>query len=182
LRWIRKQIATWALVLGLILLAGTSAANGQCLASLCALTLVLQSDASGVALAGSGTNTTSMSLGTMQAYGGTVPTGVTRTVGASNWTVSSPFDVKVTCTNIISELACALGLSPNYTLTAQLQSADSTNTWRVGSTILSSASPSTLTSSGIYASVTAYTLSLIIPFSESAGTISNTVNLVATAN
>jgi hypothetical protein len=182
MRSIGKHRVTWLILAGWIFLTWESAAQGQCLPTLCGLTMVLQSDASGVTLGGSGTSAATMSLGTMQAYGGTVPTGVTRTVGTGNWTVATPFDVKVTCTNLLTFLACALTLTPNYTLTAQLQSADSINTWRIGSTTLSSASPATLTSTGTYAAATAYTFSLIIPFSESAGMISNTVNLVATAN
>jgi hypothetical protein len=180
-RSILKHLATWAVLLGWIV-PFARPAGAQCLLSLCGLTIVLQSDASGVMLGGSGTNATSLSFTTMQAYGGSVPTGVTKTVGSTNWTVATPFDVKVTCQNLLTFLACTLGLSSSYTLTAQLQSSDVINTWRIGGSTLSSGSPLTVTSSGTYAAATAYTLSLIIPFSESAGTISNTVNFMATAN
>src|SRR6266849_10633251 len=69
---------------------------------------------------GSGTNSASMSFGSMQAFGGTVPSGVTKTTTGSSWTISTPFDVKVTCTNLT--LPCNLAISTSYVLTAQLQS------------------------------------------------------------
>ena len=112
-------------------------------------------------------------FGTMSAYGGSVPGGVTRTVnGTTNWKISTPFDVVIQVANQTSS---------NYTLTAQLQSSDSTNTWQIGTTTVTSASAATLTSTGSYGN-TAYTFNLTIPFTESAGTISNTINFVATAN
>jgi hypothetical protein len=134
---------------------------------------LLQTDASGLTLTGSGTSAVTAAFGTMSAYGGTVPTGVTRTVnGTTNWTVSTPFDVVVQVANQTSS---------NYTLTAQLASSDSTNTWKVNSTTVTSASAATLTSTGTYGT-TVYTFGLTIPFSEAATTISNTLNFVATAN
>jgi hypothetical protein len=137
------------------------------------VSFVIQSDASGLTLTNSGTSAVTAAFGTMSAYGGTVPTGVTRTVnGTTNWKISTPFDVVVQVANQSSS---------TYTLTAQLQSSDSTNTWQIGSTTLSSSSASTLTSSGTYGS-TQYTFALTFPFSEAAGVISNTINFVATAN
>lgn len=137
------------------------------------MNLVFSTDASGITLGGSGTSTATIAFGNVQAFGGTVPTGVTRTVNAlTNWTISTPFDVLVEIANQTSS---------NYTLTAQLQSSDSTNTWQLGSTTITSASPATLTSTGTYGT-TVYTLNLTIPFSEAAGAISNTLNFVATAN
>jgi hypothetical protein len=109
----------------------------------------------------------------MSAYGGTVPTGVTRTVNApTNWKISTPFDPVVQVAN---------QTSATYTLTAQLQTADSTNTWAIGATTVTSASAATLTSTGTYGT-SALTFSLTIPFSETAGLVSNTINFVATAN
>jgi hypothetical protein len=133
----------------------------------------IQTDASGLTLGNSGTSAVTAAFGTMSAYGGTVPTGVTRTVnGTTSWKISTPFDVVIEVANQSSS---------NYTLTAQLQTSDSTNTWQVGSTTVTSASPATLTSTGTYGT-TSMTFNLTIPFSESAGTISNTINFVATAN
>lgn len=135
--------------------------------------LTLQTDASGFTLANSGTSSVTAAFGTMSAYGGSAPSGVTRTVnGTTNWTISTPFDVVVELANQTSS---------NYTLTAQLQSSDSTNIWEIGSTAVTSASAATLTSTGSYGT-TPYTFNLTVPFSESAGNISNTINFVATAN
>ncbi|HEY6351452.1 MAG TPA: hypothetical protein VI636_18775 [Candidatus Angelobacter sp.] len=137
------------------------------------LDLVFQTDGSGLSLANSGMSSVTAAFGTMSAYGGSVPSGVTRTVnGTTNWKISTPFDVVIQVANQTSS---------NYTLTAQLQSSDSTNTWQIGTTNVTSASSATLTSTGSYGN-TAYTFNLTIPFSESAGTISNTINFVATAN
>ena len=61
-------------------------------------------------------------------------TGVTRTIAASNFTVSSPVDVMVTKAN---------STSANYTLTAQLATADATNTWTVGGVTVTSAAAAT---------------------------------------
>jgi hypothetical protein len=137
------------------------------------VSFILQTDASGLTLTNSGTSAVIAAFGTMSAYGGTVPTGVTRTVNApTNWKISTPFDVVINVAN---------QTSANYTLTAELQTADSTNTWQIGATTLNNTTPSTLTATGTYGN-TAYTFSLTIPFSEAAGAISNTINFVATAN
>ncbi|HEX4488916.1 MAG TPA: hypothetical protein VH088_21760 [Terriglobales bacterium] len=137
------------------------------------MNLVFSTDASGITLGGSGTSAATIAFGNVQAFGGTVPTGVTRTVNAlTNWRLATPFDVLVEIANQTSS---------NYTLTAQLQTSDSTNTWQLGSTTITSASAATLTSTGTYGT-TVYILNLTIPFSEAAGAISNTLNFVATAN
>lgn len=136
--------------------------------------LVFNSSASGVTLTGSGTNAATMAFGTVQAYGGTVPAGATRTVtGTTSFTYSSPFNVNVTLAN---------SASVNYTLTAALNAADSTNTWQVDAVTLTTTAQ-TITATGTYNSNQSHTLALTIPFSEASGTaISNTVNFVATAN
>jgi hypothetical protein len=170
-------MGSWAVLLGWIVLP-RAAAHAQCIPTLCGLTVALQSDASGLMLGSGG----SLTIPSTPAYGGTVATGLTRTLGSTSWTVSTPFEAKVTCTNLLTLLACLLTLSPNYTLTAQLQSADSINTWKIGSTTLSSSSPVTLTSNGTYGVFNVWTLNLTIPFSEAGGTISNTINWVATTN
>src|SRR5437870_2420371 len=171
----------WVMLAGLAVLV-IPHASGQCLPAACSLTLTLQSDASGMVLGGSGTNSASMSFGSAQAFGGSVPSGVSKTVGATNWKISTPFDIKVTCINLITLLPCTLLMSQSYTLTAQLQSADAVDTWQVGGFTLSNASASTLTASGTYGQATAYTFALTIPFTKAAGVISNGVNFVAIAN
>src|ERR1700739_807865 len=64
------------------------------------ISFIIQSEASGLALTNSGTSAVTASFGTMSAYGGTVPTGVTRTVNApTNWKISTPFDVVIQLAN-----------------------------------------------------------------------------------
>src|SRR5690349_15876899 len=156
------QIAMW---IGLALIL-TTRVSAQCLPAACSLTLTLQADPSGIGLGGSGTSSATMSFGAMQAFGGGLPSGVSKVVNSTSWTISTPFDVKVTCINLINLLPCTLLLSSSYTLTAQLQLPDTNNTWKVQGFVLNNASASTLTSSGTYGQVSGYTFALTVPFSE----------------
>ena len=134
--------------------------------------LTFQSDGSGIVLGGTGTSAATVAFGSVQAYGGAVPGGVTKTANApTNWSLSTPIDVVVEVAN---------QSSANYTLTAALQTTDGTNSWFLGATSLST-SAATLTSTGAYGS-TAYTFKLTIPFSATPGAINNTINFTATAN
>jgi environmental stress-induced protein Ves len=139
------------------------------------INLVLNSDASGLALSsGSGTNAATLAFGNIQAFGGAVPAGVTRTTTASDFTVSTPVDVYVAKYN---------NASPNFTLTAQLGSADAVNTWHVGGVAVTSGAAAQITTTGAYASADAQPIALTVPFTSASGTlISNTINFVATAN
>jgi len=138
------------------------------------ITITFSSDPSGISLAGSGTSSASMAFGNIQAYGGAVPAGVTKTLnGTTSWNLSTPLDLLVTLSGLTSA---------NYMLTAQLGSPDPANTWKLGGVTLSSAAPGTITASGSYSTTTPYTLGLTIPFSASAGTISNNINFIVTAN
>src|SRR5215475_8207721 len=147
--------------------SGTVAVTATVVSS---MSITFSTDASGITLGGSGTSSATIAFGSVQAFGGSVPTGVTRTVnGTTNWKLSTPFDITVVVANLTSS---------NYTLTAQLSSSDSTNTWQLNSTTVTSASAATLTTTGAYGT-TADTLNLTIPFSANAGAISNTINFVA---
>jgi hypothetical protein len=176
-----RHAIKWVL-LASALLAFAPRGESQCLPAVCALTLTLQSDASGISLGGSGSSSTTISFGTLGAFTGSLPSGVTRSRTSTTWTLSTPFDVNVTCTNLLNLLPCTLIVTPTFTLTAQLQTSDLTDTWSVGGLTLSSASASTLTSAGTYGAVTPYTLALTIPFTKSTGAISNTINFVAISN
>lgn len=151
--------------------SGTLAVSAE-LASSINLTFV--TDGSGVTLGGSGTNAASLDFGTVSRYG-TPATNVTRTIGASTFTVSTPFDISVTKSNITSS---------NYTLGAALANVDAVNAYKIGTSALptSPTAPVSLTVTGAYASNVSHTLALIIPFSENATTITNTINFLATAN
>lgn len=176
---LRKILWTMATVLtiGAILAPPTGATSATGTVAVTATTsgsisMTFVTDGAGITLGSSGTSVATIAFGSVQAYGGSVPTGVTKTVNApTNWSLSTPFDVEVDLANQTSS---------NYTLTAALQSSDATNTWQLGATSLST-TPATLTSTGAYGS-TAYTFKLTIPFSASGGAISNTINFTATAN
>jgi len=148
-------------------LSVTATVNGS-------ISLVFDSDAAGVALSGSGTNAATLAFGTVQAFGGTLTTGVTRTTAANSFTVSSPFDVNVAKANLTSA---------NYTLKAQLNAADTTNTWQVGGVTVTSGAAATITGTGTYNADNQISLALTIPFTTASGTsISNSINFTATAN
>jgi hypothetical protein len=137
------------------------------------ITLTFASDPAGIALSGSGTSSASVGFGSVQAFGGSVPAGVTKNTGATNWTLSTPIDVRV-------QKGALDVLSTSYTLTAQLQAADLQNTWKWNSVTLSTAT-ATITAAGAYGTA-AHNFSLTIPFSASAGSINNTINFTVTAN
>jgi len=163
-----KHLWIIAMVLALALLSVASATAAS-------LTLTFRTDPSGIALGGSGTAAATINFGSVHAYGGVVPAGVTKSVnGTTTWTLSTPIEVKVTKTG--------LGTSVNYTMTAQLQSSGLTYTWKLGSATLTSAFPAMVTAAGVYGSKTAYTFSLTIPFSAAAGTVNNTLDIIVTAN
>jgi hypothetical protein len=176
---IRKLLATMALLAAAFAIGvqstsatsstGTVAVTATTVAS---VSLTFVTDVAGIALGSSGTSAATMAFGSVQAYGGSVPANVTKTVnGTTNWSLATPFDVVVQVANQTSS---------NYTLTAALASADATNTWALGATNLSTTAAN-LTSTGAYGSA-AYTFKLTIPFSAAAGAISNTLNFTATAN
>lgn len=137
----------------------------------------LDTDPGGIALSGSGTSSASANFGTVAAFGGTVPSGVTKTAGASSFTLNTTIDINVSK----GALDVLDALSMSYTLTAKLQAADAQNIWKWNSVTLSTAA-ATITSAGTYASTTPYTFSLTVPFSAAAGTISNTIQMTAVAN
>ncbi|HEX4606449.1 MAG TPA: hypothetical protein VH724_20790 [Candidatus Angelobacter sp.] len=135
--------------------------------------LIFNSDAAGVALAGTGTNAATLAFGNVSAFGA-VAGGIVRTTTATTFTVSSAVDVQVSKTN---------SASANYTLKAQLGAADAVNTWQVGGVAVTSAAQSTLTATGTYAANSNFPVAITVPFTTASGTvISNTINYSATAN
>jgi hypothetical protein len=134
--------------------------------------LTFENDAAGVSMAGAGTNAATMALGSISAYDALSTPGVTRTVSATDFTVSSPFGVKVVKANTSSG---------TYTLEAALASADATNTWKINATALTTTNQS-LGSTYTYGFAVAHTVYLTVPFSASTGAINKVVNFTATAN
>jgi len=138
------------------------------------INLVFNSDAAGVALTGSGTNTATLAFGNVSAFGALGNPNIVRSVGATSFTVSSAVDVNVTKTN---------SASANYTLKAQLGAADAVNSWAVGGVAVTSGAQATLTATGTYAANSNFPVAITIPFTTASGTpISNTINYTATAN
>jgi hypothetical protein len=142
--------------------------------------LTFIADGSGATLtSGGGTGTATLALGHIAAYGETPPTNVTNTLNASgasatSFKVSTPVDVLVMEANTASA---------NYTLTAELNSVDSTNTWSVGGHEVTGASAAQITATGAYGTAVSYAFAVSIPFSNTASlSLSNTINFVATAN
>src|SRR5437588_7756545 len=88
---------------------GTVAVTATTVAS---VSLTFTTDASGITLGSSGTSAATLAFGSVQAYGGSVPANVTKTVnGTTNWSLATPIDVVVQVANQTSS---------NYTLTAAL--------------------------------------------------------------
>lgn len=177
-----NKILSTLLLAGLILMSATAWAQGQTssgtltvraeLAS--SINLTFLTDTNGVALTGSGTNVATLDFGAVSQFT-TPPPKVTQTVGAASFTVSTPFDVLVTKSNVTSA---------NYALTAELQTPDAVNGWTIDTFPLTTvpAAATSLTVTGVYDSDAVHTLFLTIPFSEGATTVSNTINFVAIAN
>lgn len=136
------------------------------------IALTFENDAAGVALTGAGTNAATMALGAISAYDTIATAGVTRTVDANAFTVSSPFGVKIVKANTASA---------TYTLAAALGSADITNTWKINAVTLT-ASDQVLGAAYGYGSAVAHTMHLSVPFTASTGAISKVLNFTATAN
>jgi hypothetical protein len=140
------------------------------------IVLSFQTDPSGVSLTGSGTAAATLDFGTVSMFGGTVAPGVTRTLnGTTSFTISSPFDVQVVVAGITS---------PNYSLSACLQTADGVDTWGVDSATLPSCSNNTvqIAANSSYSTAVAHTVKVTIPRTAAAGTLSNTVNFTAVSN
>jgi hypothetical protein len=134
------------------------------------INLTFVTDASGLAVTGTTTSTASLPFGNVSMYSGTVPTNVTKTIHATSFDLSTPFDVRVDLAN---------SASTTYTLTATLAAADSINTWSLGAIDISAAAPHALTAAGVFGTAVPYTLKLTVPASATAGSISNSINFTA---
>jgi hypothetical protein len=100
-----------------------------------------------------------------------IASGVTRTVGASDYTISTAFGVRVI--KIIS-------LSSNYTLQARLQSAHAL-TWKVDGVTMSTTA-ATVATLQPYATTLTHTLDFVVPFSYAAGAVTTVFEVTAIAN
>src|SRR4051812_26885006 len=138
------------------------------------INLTFVTDASGLAVTGTGTSTAALPFGTVSMYGGTVPTNVTKTVnGTTSFSVATPFDVKVDLAN---------SASATFILTATLATPDAVNIWLIGATDISDGGAAQLTATGAYATATPYTLHLTTPRTATAGLITNSIGFTAVGN
>jgi len=135
------------------------------------IALVFDSAPSGVQLSANGTSSATLNFGTIGAFL-TPPAGVTQTNTSNDFTVSSPFDVRVDIGG---------SNSTSYTLTASLASGGLT--YKIDNNTVPVA-PSTLrvTTTGSYATNVQHTLSLTILNTTPAGAVGTTINFTATAN
>jgi hypothetical protein len=138
--------------------------------------LTLESVAGGIVLGSGGTPAATMAFGTVAAYGGpSLPAGVTKALVASpaGFKLSTSFGVKVAQYNAAT--------TNGYSLTAALQTSDS-NTWAVdGKALTTTAQAITAGAQSDYNNAAPHSFDLTIPATENAGSISNTITLVATA-
>lgn len=130
-------------------------------------------ESAGGTTSGTGTAAASSDLGNISKFGA-APTGFTLARGASDWTLSSTVGIQVVKANLTST---------DYTLTAQLGSAPASGiAWKLNGSTLSDSAPTTLTSTGTYASTGSYSWDIVVADSAAAAAIDNTVNFTAASN
>jgi hypothetical protein len=142
------------------------------------IVMLITKDTSGMTVGGSSSAAT-FGFGTVSYYGGTPPTGVTKTLQAgTSFTLATPFDVEVDVAN---------SNSTTFSLAATLTTADTVNSWTVnGFPITSTSGP--ITSTGGYGAPASYAFNLVVPITltpvgpATTSPIANTLNFVATAN
>jgi hypothetical protein len=122
------------------------------------LNLTFHTVAGGVTITGSGTNDASMTLGTVSKYGSIGPD-VTRTLGGSDYTMSTLLGVRVT-----KDIGDS---TTTYTLRARLLSS-SVLTWKVNDITLTT-SLTTVASTQAYATTYSHTMGLLIADSQTTG-------------
>lgn len=130
-------------------------------------------ESAGGTTSGTGTAAATSALGSISKFG-SAPTGFTLARGASDWTLSSTIGVQVVKANLTST---------DYSLIAQLGSAPASGiTWKLNGSTLSDSAPTTLTSTGTYASTGSYPWDIVVADSAAAAAIDNSINFTATSN
>jgi hypothetical protein len=160
-------LCRWSLVLGLVLLPAPL--NAQLLSS---ITLTFASVPGSVPLGGAGSDSATVNFGTVSAFE-PLSAGVSRTAGASSYTMSTNFGVRVT-KNLLGLL------SPNYTLRGRLRGAHAL-TWRVNGTTMST-TDAVIGTTQPYGTSVSHALSFVVPFSRAAGPVTTVLEITAIAN
>jgi hypothetical protein len=138
------------------------------------INLIFTTATSGFAVTGTGSATASLPFGTVQMYGGTVPTNVTRTPHTNvSFTLSTPVNVEVDLANSTSD---------DYSLLGTLNSADAVNSWTFNAIAVTDVGIIPQVTNGTYGTATPYVFAVTIPASNTSGSLSNTLNFTATAN
>ena len=153
----------WSLVLGFVLFPAPAFAL--------LITLSFQSIPGSVPLTGAGSSNATLNFGSVSAFE-PLNTGVARTPGASNYTISTQFGVR--STHLLPLL------SPNYTLRARLLSAQPL-TWRIDGVTMST-SAVTIATLQPYGPIVPHTVSFVVPFSQPAGAVNTVLEVTAIAN
>jgi hypothetical protein len=154
----------WSLVLGFVLFPAPVFAL--------LISLSFESVPGYVPLTGAGSTTAALNFGNVSAFE-PLNTGVSRTVGASSYTISTRFGVRAT--HLLGGIS-----SPNYTLRARLQSG-SALAWQIDGMTMST-SPVTFATSQPYGPALSHTLAFVVPFSQPAGTVTTVFEVTAIAN
>ena len=155
----------WSLVLGFVFFPAPVFAL--------LITLAFESVPGSVPLTGAGTTNATLNFGSVSAFEPLNP-GVSRTVGASSYTISTSFGVR-------SNYLLLPGiLSPHYTLRARLRNPQ-TLTWRVDGVTMSTAN-ATIATAQSYGPNIPHTLSFVVPFSHAAGAVAPVLEVTVIAN
>lgn len=158
---LRCGLLRWSLVLALVVMPAPASAL---------ITMSFESVPGAVSLTGGGTSTASLDFGTVSAFE-PVNAGVSRSVGAASYDISTNFGVRVTQ---------ALGVSANYTLRANLASAHAL-TWRVNGVTMSTTA-TTVAATQPFGSTVPHTLAFDVPFTHPAGLVTTVLEVIAIAN
>jgi hypothetical protein len=134
------------------------------------LTFSFQSMPGAVPIVAAGTPIGILSYGKVSAFE-PLASGVSRTVGASDYTISTTFGVRVTK---------ILSASSSYTLQARLLGANGL-TWQIDGTAMST-SPATVATQQPYSTTVPHTLAFVVPFSRAAGAVTTIFEVTAIAN
>jgi len=151
----------WSLVLAFVIMPAPASAL---------IALSFESVPGAVSLTGGGTAIAALDFGTVSAFE-MVNAGVTKSVGAASYTISTDFGVRVT--RVVS-------VSADYTLRANLTSAHAL-TWRVNGVTMSTAA-ATVAANQPFGSTVPHTLAFEVPFTHSSGLVTTVLEVIAIAN
>jgi hypothetical protein len=135
------------------------------------INLTFQTVTGGLALTGAGTSVAVMSFGTVSAYA-PVGAGISRTNGATDYTIGSNFGVRVT--------ASGRSGGPNYNVRARL-TASNALTWRVNGVVMTT-TLANVASAQPYGSTVPHGLEFVVPLANAAGAVSAVLEIQAVAN